>query len=112
LKKVSKPTKNKIRKEKKNGNVLNIGILMRKYAPGMNVSPSAVESMMKRIEMFLEDAMPEIAKIAKANGCQPSKKLRILNTLRKARRTSHGILELLKNDVEPKIRKKEIEKNE
>jgi len=112
LKKVSKPTKNKIRKEKKNGNVLNIGILMRKYAPGMNVSPSAVESMMKRIEMFLEDAMPEIAEIAKANGCQTIKEVEDIKHPEKSQAHITWYFGIIENDIEPKIRKKEIEKNE
>lgn len=72
ISKRSKKVKNRIiqKKEKKTTNMLNVGALMRKYSGGKNVSPSAVTEMIKRIDIFLENAMPDIARIAEANGCK------------------------------------------
>lgn len=75
--KISKKSKSQIiqEKEQRTSNVLNLGKLMRKHSDGMKVSPSAVRAMADRIDLFLETAMPQIARIAKSHGCKKIKEI-------------------------------------
>ncbi len=43
---------------------------MKKHSGGMSISPSAVHAMIDHIDLFLEQAMPQITDIAKAHGCK------------------------------------------
>ncbi len=59
--------------EKKSSSIINVKTLMKKYSPGMQVSPSAVHAMIGRFDLFLEIAMPQIVGIAQAHGCKKIK---------------------------------------
>ena len=89
--------------KKKTVNIVNIGSLMRKYAPGMQISPSAVHAMIDRMDMFLQIAMPEIAKLAKRQGCKTIKEIEDLKRPDKSQAHITLYFGITRNDIKKRL---------
>ncbi len=66
----------------------------------MPVSPSAVQAMIDRIDLFLEIATPQISEIAKAHGCKKIKECENLEHPEKSQVHITWFFSMAKNKIE------------